>query len=151
MNLATLLFSFQGRINRAKFWLAILIYFIAFLVIFLLFGAVAAAVNYELSMTTLVILAAIVYIPILISGIAVGIKRLHDRNKSGWWLLLFYLVPNVLQGIGGASGGQGIGMIFALIGFAISIWALVELGILRGASGPNQYGPDPLPASKYDE
>ena len=33
----------------------------------------------------------IVVIPMLVSGIAVGIKRLHDRNKSGWWLLLFYL------------------------------------------------------------
>lgn len=35
-------------------------------------------------------------------------------------------------------------MIFGLASLAISIWALVELGFLRGTVGANRYGPDPL-------
>ena len=38
----------------------------------------------------------------------------------------------------------GLAIILGLAGFGISIWALVELGFLRGTVGPNQYGPDPL-------
>ena len=34
-----------------------------------------------------------------ISAFAVGVKRLHDRDKSGWWILLFYLAPSVLGSI----------------------------------------------------
>ncbi|TGR16409.1 DUF805 domain-containing protein, partial [Mesorhizobium sp. M8A.F.Ca.ET.197.01.1.1] len=47
-------------------------------------------------------------------------KRWHDRNKSGWWTLIG-LIPII--------GG---------------IWLLIELGILEGTRGANQYGPDPL-------
>lgn len=151
MNLA-LLFSFQGRINRAKFWLAILVYVVASFLIFLLLGAVGEAFDIDASMATYYVVAAIIYIPILISGIAVGIKRLHDRNKSGWWLLFFYLAPWALNGIGWALGGGAeedgasvVNLFFSVASFAISIWMLVELGFLRGTVGPNQYGPDPLP------
>ena len=55
-------------------------------------------------------------------SIAVGIKRFHDRNKSGVWILIIF-VP--------------------LIG---SLWYLIECGFLRGTPGPNDYGPDPLAA-----
>jgi uncharacterized membrane protein YhaH (DUF805 family) len=91
---------------------------------------------------------------VFISGIAVAIKRLHDRDKSGWWLLLFYFAPVVLIGIGtllgvasvlGESAGGGIlAMIFYVAGAVAGIWGFVELGCLRGTVGPNQYGPDPL-------
>ena len=52
--------------------------------------------------------------------LAVNVKRWHDRDKSGWWVLI-ELIP--------------------LIG---SIWALVELGCLKGTYGKNRFGPDPL-------
>src|SRR5262245_50540211 len=141
-----LFFGFQGRINRAKWWLAILIYVVAAsLIIGLVLGVEEAVATPTLSANW--IIAVLLYIPILISAIALGIKRLHDRNKSGWWLVLFYVVPYALQGIGTLMG-EGIGMVLSLIGGAISIWALVELGILRGTIGANQYGPDPVPAAK---
>jgi uncharacterized membrane protein YhaH (DUF805 family) len=84
---------------------------------------------------------AVPVIPITVSSIAVAIKRLHDRNKSGWWLLVFYLLPGVIGNIGPYTG---LDIVFQLASLALSIWALVELGFLRGTSGPNQYGPDPL-------
>jgi uncharacterized membrane protein YhaH (DUF805 family) len=84
------------------------------------------------------------FIPLLWIGLALGAKRLHDRNKSAWWLILFYLVPGVLDSIGEQFGGASL--VFSLAAFALSIWGLVELGFLRGTVGPNQYGPDPLRA-----
>jgi uncharacterized membrane protein YhaH (DUF805 family) len=53
-------------------------------------------------------------------AIAIGAKRCHDRAKSGWFLLIF-LIP--------------------VLG---ALWLLIELGLLRGTSGPNRFGPDPL-------
>ena len=85
--------------------------------------------------------AGIVFIAMIVSGVAVGIKRLHDRDKSGWWLLAFYLVPALLDGVGRTMNSP---VIFGLASLAVSIWAIVELGFLRGTTGPNQYGPDPL-------
>ncbi len=147
MDFGSLLISFSGRINRAKFWAAILIYVIIYVVLFVLALALGQG-------TIMQILGVIIGILLFISGIAVGIKRLHDRNKSGWWLLLFYIVPAILSGIGmvltiygalGGGGGTGIlGLVLNLAAFAVSIWAFVELGCLRGTVGANPYGPDPL-------
>lgn len=47
------------------------------------------------------------------------IQRCHDRDKSGWWSFLI-LIPVLGQ-----------------------VWAVVELGVLRGTIGPNRFGPDP--------
>jgi len=135
MDITNLLFTFQGRVNRGKFWLTVLIYFIAMLVAVAL-GLLVPVIG--------LILAIVIYVVIAVSGIFVGIKRLHDRDKSGWWLLVFYLVPGVLSGVGEASGMQIVVMITGLISLAIAIWMFVELGCLRGTVGDNQYGSDPL-------
>jgi uncharacterized membrane protein YhaH (DUF805 family) len=39
---------------------------------------------------------------------------------------------------------ENMGLVLHLVGFAITVWAFVELGCLRSTVGPNQYGPDPL-------
>lgn len=163
MDWKSLFFSFRGRVNRAKYWLALLIILIVSVVLrgirliveqnWDVVGeldtgdSVAGLVT--LSVITLVVLA--VSLTCLVAGLAVAAKRLHDRDKSAWWLLLFYLLPGVL-----AVTGAGVGMAteswlaFALlvaVALAISIWAFIELGCLRGTVGPNQYGPDPLAKS----
>ena len=154
-SLTALLFTFTGRINRAKYWLAVVIYLaITILLIaigLILFGDSLLAIDDEAADDiaagllsrgvgfTLIVL--VVYIPMVISGFMVGIKRLHDRDKSGWWLLVFYVLPGLLNMIGETLAA---GWIFALASFAVSIWALIELGILRGTAGPNRFGPDPL-------
>jgi uncharacterized membrane protein YhaH (DUF805 family) len=133
-----LLFGFRGRINRAKYWLTFVIYFIALFVLYVLFSLFF---SFPTDLLGLLLIFAVPVIPITISSIAVAIKRLHDRNKSGWWLLLFYLLPGVIGNIGPYTG---LDFVFQLASLALSIWALVELGFLRGTSGRNQYGPDPL-------
>lgn len=130
------LFSFEGRINRAKYWLSVLL-FIAFLAIA---GVVVFAAGF--SMAGFVI-AGLLYIGFMYVGLAIAVKRLHDRDKSGWWVLVFYILPAVLSGASSGMGG-GVAMVLSIASFALSIWGLVELGILRGTMGPNQYGPDPL-------
>ena len=115
-----LLTSFEGRINRGKFWAAIgvmLVVSIAAQLIDAMLGLVVVDLGngQGFGALTLIVLIASIWI-----GLAVYAKRWHDRGKSGWWSLIM-LVPII--------GG---------------IWLIVECGILEGDKGPNAYGPDPL-------
>jgi uncharacterized membrane protein YhaH (DUF805 family) len=151
INLENLLFGFEGRINRGKYWLAILLYVIASVIVALVGVALGA------DSVAAALLNAVVGIGTFISGIAVGIKRLHDRNRSGWLLLLFYILPGVLVGVGLAFGIYGMASdsagnmatagVLCLAAAGIGIWAFIELGCLRGTIGQNPYGLDPLEAA----
>ena len=142
MNWGHLFFNFSGRINRAKYWIAILVYCAIYIVLAIVGyvtdnSAIYQAINGMLN------------IVILISSLAVGVKRLHDRNKSGWYLVLFYIVPGILVTAGIVVGtfmddSLLLASVLGLAAFAIGVWAFVELGCLRGTIGPNRYGPDPL-------
>jgi len=155
MDWTTLLFSFNGRINRAKYWLAVLIYMVvwtAFIAaIFMWLGGLNPDNLFSFAGTGLLIwlIGFILLVALTWSGLAVGIKRLHDRDKSGWWILLFWLGPSVLGGWQTVTPDLGGGIIFSLAATAIAIWAFVELGCLAGTPGPNQYGPDPLGHPAY--
>jgi uncharacterized membrane protein YhaH (DUF805 family) len=142
MNWGHLFFQFDGRVNRAKFWIAALI--------FAAINVVLAILGYVMDQSVVFqALNSMLGIVILISSIAVGVKRLHDRNKSGWYLLLFYLVPSMLVVIGVLIGAfvedsTIIATVLGLLAFAIGVWAFVEMGCLRGTIGVNQYGSDPV-------
>jgi uncharacterized membrane protein YhaH (DUF805 family) len=150
MDWRSLLFSFRGRINRAKYWLAVLVFVVADAMLGLVGWVLGNGVTFQL-------LSFVVNLAVLIASIAVCIKRLHDRDRSGWWLLLFYAGPVLVAIIGGlifwaAADAVGmdwdwsfLGLRFCLLGgFALAIWGLVEIGCLRGTAGYNRYGPDPL-------
>jgi uncharacterized membrane protein YhaH (DUF805 family) len=90
--------------------------------------------------------------------LAIGSKRLHDRNMRGWWLLVFWVLPFLLffGGFGHDFTSRdtvqeqgyfttGLKMIYA--GVAVALWGIVELGILPGTKGPNQFGPNPTERS----
>jgi uncharacterized membrane protein YhaH (DUF805 family) len=142
MSMSQLLFSFQGRLNRKPYWMTAIA--ITVLMIVLIVIAIVFFAEREIGAGIAVLaLIALLYIPLIWVGLAVGAKRLHDRDKSAWWLLLFYAVPSVLASA--ANRMEGGGFLLHLAGFAITVWAFVELGCLRGTVGPNRYGPDPLP------
>ena len=143
MTIAQILFSFSGRINRAKYWLTVLLTIAVMLALIFVVVLAAPPTAEVFGRPFLLPLLMLLYIPMLWIALAVGVKRLHDRNKSGWWLLFFYLVPAVLQGIGDLLEAP-LSLVLYLPAFAIGIWCLIELGFLRGTDGPNQYGPDPL-------
>lgn len=75
--------------------------------------------------------------------VPIAVRRLHDRDRSGSWLLVFYGLPAFLGYLAG-TGETGWRSVLALASLAISIWGFVEMGCLRGTVGPNEYGPDPL-------
>jgi uncharacterized membrane protein YhaH (DUF805 family) len=114
-----LLTSFDGRINRAKFWAAIGVFIaagvIAMIIDMLLGTTIQLGGGGQIGVVGLIVSLASIY-----CALAVYAKRWHDRDKSGWWSLIV-LVPVI--------GG---------------IWLLVELGILEGTRGANRFGPDPL-------
>jgi uncharacterized membrane protein YhaH (DUF805 family) len=156
-------FSFHGRINRARFWiyLAIVIPFLMFMMMAFFAYAMSIPGAYENGGATpfprdptgiaLAILYFAVLAAIFIAGLAVTVKRLHDRNKAWWWIVVFVLAPDLLFGLwqerAATLGGANVGDLTWLAGaagFACGVWALVDLGCLRGTAGDNRYGPDPL-------
>lgn len=150
MNLGWLLFSFRGRMNRAKYWLAAVIYAVAVV----LFSAIGFATGQIVlnegvltQSTSFNVMSALLDLILFVSGLAVLTKRLHDRAMSAWWILVFVGVPVVLaivMAVALVFGSSLSLMISAVAMGAIYIWAFVEFGCLRGTVGPNAYGPDPL-------
>src|ERR1700731_1582922 len=94
MDWRSLLFSFRGRINRAKYWLPVLVFLIVDIPLGLVGWVLSNGEAFQ-------ILSSVVNLGVFISGIAVCIKRLHDRDRSGWWLMLFYFGPLVFVFISG--------------------------------------------------
>jgi uncharacterized membrane protein YhaH (DUF805 family) len=135
--------SFRGRANRQRYWLTVLA------IVGLLLASVVLSI-----VLRIVPLLSIVVIPIwlalVVAVFANATRRLHDRNKSGWWLLLFYAVPSILgipMELTQDSAGedvQAFAALIAVVGLPFSIWGLVEMGFLKGTSGPNKFGEDPL-------
>ena len=94
-------------------------------------------------------MAVFTLVPWLLWGIAITTERLHDRDRSAWWLIVFYLVPGLLNQLAkttwfAGAAGTALNYILALTAFALTIWGFVEIGCLRGTAGSNSYGPDPL-------
>lgn len=142
MAMTQLLFSFQGRLNRKPYWMTVIATTVAFILALLL--ALAALREYGLLPVTIAIIL-VLYIPLIWIGLALSAKRLHDRDKSAWWLLVFYALPTILSTAADRTEDVQF-IILHLISFGITVWAFVELGCLRGTIGPNRYGPDPLSA-----
>lgn len=140
-----LLFDFRGRIGRATWWITGFIWGII----------LTAAEIYRPSIEPpelgkwLFIAIATVYV---LSVVALGIKRLHDRDRSGWRLLIFFLAPGLSYALADAFVGPADDAMLAValyaIGIAAGVWAFIELGLLPGTHGPNRYGSDPV--NSYD-
>lgn len=126
--------SFAGRANRQRYWLATLAIYGLMLV---------AAVGGMMIPMVGPAVAGIAIVAAMWASLAIASRRLHDRNKSAWWLLPMFLPAAVLSGIGGVAGEEA-GAIFNVLSLPFSIWILVELGCLKGTEGPNRFGPDPL-------
>ena len=106
--------GFSGRAMRSEFW---------FWFLFAVLVTIATQfLDGFLFDQQFGLLSGIAALALFLPGLAVSVRRLHDRDKSGWFILL-YFIP--------------------LIGFIILlIWYCT-----RGTVGPNRFGPDPLPAA----
>lgn len=150
-----LFFGFEGRINRAKFWLAMLIYILADIAVEAArFAATRLGAVHDFGYPFLIQTLCLAFeFALWVSCLAVGAKRLHDRDKSGWWLLVLYVAPVaaiLLAGLAGAMDADfgGFAVRMCMLGvLAFFVWFFVELGCLPGTRGYNRYGGDPLAAA----
>ena len=124
------LFAMRGRVGRIGFWgfhltilalagLVLIVTYLTYDPLAFMNGQYSAMTNLLLQSLLSYSLIAFTFIVVLCS-FAVTAKRWHDRDKSGWWVLIGFI---------------------PVIGF---LWTLVECGCLKGTDGDNRYGPDPL-------
>ena len=97
--------TFSGRAPRSEFW-----WFFLFLTLILIPAALLAPFG------------AVIIVPVLLPAISVEVRRLHDIDRSGWWVWLCLLPP--------------INLVVKLIWWT-----------RKGTSGDNRFGPDPLRAT----
>jgi LPXTG-motif cell wall-anchored protein len=141
-------FSANGRISRSQFWLkwslpVVVLYIVLYGVVF----GVAAAGNLG-AVAAMGIVIVIVFVVLLWPNIAIMIKRIHDRNKSGWLALVFYvpwIVLSILARTVPQTGSTNpVIVVLGLLVFAVGVWFFIEFGCMRGTVGENRYGPDPV-------
>lgn len=142
----------HGRISRSQFWLTGVLPIYGTLAVFWILVLAFAAGGSTGVAGFFAVLFGIYFIVTLWPALAITIKRIHDRNKTGWLVLVPYvpLLLLVVFGTIGATAGSGIGFfgglaIICMIAFAgIGLWFFIECGCLRGTVGDNRFGPDPV-------
>lgn len=107
--------NFDGRARRREFWMFQLAVMILFIPLAIVAGILGAVADFLGMIGGLIVMVA--SLALIIPSIALSIRRLHDTNKSGWFLLIS-LIP-----FGGLY--------------------LLYLYITEGDKGANQYGEDP--------
>jgi uncharacterized membrane protein YhaH (DUF805 family) len=179
MDYAWFLFDFVGRINRARFWLSMLI--IAGWMVFLsalaigsakIFGSgtvdefgfdindifrLIDAGGYPSAFETIRsgnTASADYLIPLSFYAIgtplflwiyiATSIKRLHDRNRSAWWIVPFFVIPGLYGEFGDRLPSSYPVFALSLAVPVFWFWGVIEMCVLKGTMGPNRYGADPL-------
>jgi uncharacterized membrane protein YhaH (DUF805 family) len=119
--------DFSGRAPRAEYWWFLLFEWLALMAFLVL--AVAAVGDSKDSnpfFYAFIVPFGVAFVMLIIPNVAVQVRRLHDQDRSGWLVLLFY-IPYV---------GGLIALIFML---------------LPGTEGPNRYGPDPYGRDQLEE
>jgi uncharacterized membrane protein YhaH (DUF805 family) len=173
------LFALDGRINRAKAWLALLVTLCWMIVVAILmlaidgmFGNPVKSVHFNIND-----IFAFVDPAVLRAGIArlregkeaspahlvlaflhgagtlifawvylaTSVKRLHDRDRSGWWIVPFFIFPGLYAQFVDRLPNSYFMFPLALSAFILMIWGFVEIYCLRGTRWTNQFGPNPLP------
>ncbi len=132
--------KYQGRSNRKRYWLQTLVMIGAFLLAMLVGIALFGVLGILGKILIVLVVLAMIYVSFCITA-----KRLHDRNKSGQWFVPFFVLPNILSmPVEHLGEDSPLALLLLLISAALSIWAFIEVGCLKGTIGDNQYGPDSL-------
>ncbi len=113
--------DFSGRAPRSEYWWFHLFYVGCFLGLSLVSIFV---LNVALTALILSLAWLAVVLGMILPSLAVGVRRLHDQDKSGWWYVIVFLP---------------FGPLILLIFF-----------VLEGTEGPNRFGPDPLSDDPQD-
>ena len=158
--------EFSGRSRRKEYWMWILFLILANIVLSILDavlglggsattttssapGAMGAAANLSGGL-----LSGVFSLAVLVPNITVAVRRLHDTDRSGWWILL-PIVPLVLA-FGGVFAGAAAASVSSMMFVGVAFLGVFITGLLllvwyctEGTRGPNRFGDDPkadLPA-----
>jgi uncharacterized membrane protein YhaH (DUF805 family) len=131
-NFMTDVSSFRGRISRARYW-----GLTGFCVLAIIAGlvAVVGTVNQtsqepvNVPATIVAIAGIFIFVAACVALFVVGVWRLHDRGKSGFWIILYYVVPSAMAFL--AIDPDGPRTMLRCVALAILVWAAVDLGILK--------------------
>ena len=141
-------FSFKGRLNRKLFFLCILEIFglVAFFCL-----PVLAGVYFNVNGMLLIVPGVIMFVVCSILNTIIiyipMVKRLHDLNLSGWWLLFVLLLSFPATLVGGEIrflSSLDLEMMLAVIGVIVNSFFLIILFFMKGTKGDNKYGLDPI-------
>lgn len=137
--------TFRGRADRREYWL------FAIPITVVIWGGLwlFMAVEGDLAAQAFFLLAVVPAASF--ANIALGTRRLHDRGRSGWWLLLYCGVPTGTMVVLGMHTGDASNWFAVPLAGPLAV-ALVDLGLLPGAPGRNRYNDDDaaLDASIFD-
>jgi uncharacterized membrane protein YhaH (DUF805 family) len=158
-NLVSDLMGFDGRINRQRWWIGIIVIIIIGIIIYWILGLIfgtgmmmdAKTLTDPAAMTAYLQKAGwvglIVGVVLAYPNLSLTVKRRHDRNNNGYdamALIGLSVLWNLLTALGVVTNLGVVSTIVGLILLVLSLWILVQAGFLKGTAGPNQYGPDPL-------
>lgn len=138
--------DFSGRAPRAEYWW----YTLAIIVIAIIVSIVESMVGLDHMVGFYGPISLLFMLAVLVPGLAVTARRLHDTNRSGWWMLIAivpYLIVGMKMGMVAASGSMtpselGAAGLFGIVGLCGGL-ALLILVVLQGTKGDNRFGPDP--------
>jgi uncharacterized membrane protein YhaH (DUF805 family) len=127
MDFMHLFLSFEGRTRRLHFWLGLIILSIVNSLVFsfTLGGAISGAAMrgnpfaIADAFSGVGLVGGLLVLALIWPSLAVQVKRWHDRDKTGWMVLINFI---------------------PIVGF---FWTFIECGFLDGTPGPNRYGPSP--------
>ncbi|HVV32390.1 MAG TPA: DUF805 domain-containing protein [Vitreimonas sp.] len=155
----SLFFSFHGRINRAQYWLgSFMSSFIGFVLIAMIVSVGAGAAMDAAGKGAKFAIASssmLLALPVLAlmswSGLAIQVKRFHDRGRTGWVaaapfavsvLMGFELLTDAVNNTPVVQAVADIGP-YSFILWAIGLWFFIDLGCLAGTDGANKFGDPP--------
>ncbi len=155
------LFGFEGRIPRSHYWGGTLL--LTVLAVVIIFATVFLFLDEDVpfSESSLIRINALIGMCLLYPVSALMIKRLKDRDRP-LWLVALFLTPYALILLGETFGItasheviEGVylrtptffGKVLETANLCVMVFALIELGILKGTQGDNQWGPDPTQKS----
>lgn len=146
MDLQKTLLTFDGRIARQEFWIGVVCLIIVNIVAALVIGGIFVGL-FGIAVGGFVLL--LLSLALAVPGYAVLVKRSNDRGHPQVYVQALtaanvaFSVVNFFQTISSSQPGI-LMMLVAVVMTVAGLWALIDLGCLRGTKGPNQYGPDPL-------
>lgn len=152
--------DFSGRSRRMEYWMWVLFQILIVFAVGVLIALLGGSAMMSGDPTALLAAggaAVIVYmlylllqLAFLVPSLAVGVRRLHDTNRSGWWILA-PLAPYLVMLFAGmmAVSSPDMAQVAGLL-VLLCLVAVIVLGLtvfvfmlLEGTRGPNNYGPDP--------